>query len=53
MSMNKSERLAKEIVALCVGNADEPETEAVIAILEREYPQQEEAQNEKRSAVTI
>jgi len=41
--MNKSERVAREIVALCVGNADEPETVAVAAFLEREYPQQKEA----------
>lgn len=36
-SVTKHERVAREIVTLCVGNPDEPETDEVMAILLREY----------------
>ena len=35
--IDKLEMIAREIVKLCVGNADEPETEKIAAILRREF----------------
>jgi len=35
--MTKEERIAREIVTLCVGNPDEPEVPAVADILRRAY----------------